>query len=187
MVGIDEVGRGSWAGPLLVVACRQVNELPKGLDDSKRLSKNQRQALISQIEASCQLGEGWVKADEIDKLGLTRATRLGVKRALQSLKANNDETIIIDGHINYCSKKYLNASAQVKADQKVPIVSAASIYAKVKRDAYMSKMAKQYPLYLFEKHVGYGTLTHRAMLQQHGVCQLHRISFKPVAELVVLS
>jgi ribonuclease HII len=183
MVGIDEVGRGCWAGPLLVVAARQVGDLPVGLADSKVLSKKRREALFCDIQIACELGEGWVQVAEINMLGLTKAMRLGVKRALLALGAHSDEAIVMDGNINYCPKKYLAAQCVIDADATHPIVSAASIYAKVLRDRHMTDMATKYPHYSFEKHVGYGTKLHQEMLRLHGVCDLHRISWKPFQEL----
>ncbi len=179
-IGIDEVGRGCWAGPLLVVAARVSGELPNGLRDSKLLSKKRRESLFNEIALSCQLGEGWVEPDEIDQLGLTEAMRLGVSRALASIKAVITDQIVMDGNINYCSKDFVNVTCVVGADASHPIVSAASIYAKVLRDRHMAEQAKIYPEYGFEKHVGYGTKTHSDALRQHGICDLHRKSYKPV-------
>jgi len=184
VIGVDEVGRGSWAGPLLVVAAIAKGALPDGLRDSKLLSKKRRDELFDQIKTSCQLGEGWVQPEEIDKYGLTRAMRLGVSRALIMLSADFKDQIIIDGHINYCPKDFINSQAVIKADDLHPIVSAASIYAKVLRDAHMSRLAQLYPAYGFDKHVGYGTHLHELMLRVHGPTRIHRRSFKPVAKLL---
>jgi ribonuclease HII len=181
VVGIDEVGRGCLAGPLLVVAARQVGKLPPGLADSKVLSRQKRASIFLLLMDACQFGEGWVRAAEIDKLGLTHATKLGVRRALQHLKVNTEEEIIIDGNINYAPKMYKNVSLIIDADALIPIVSAASVYAKVKRDNFMRQLHEQYPNYGFETHVGYGTLFHRLALQNYGaVKDLHRMSFRPL-------
>lgn len=180
LVGIDEVGRGCWAGPLLVVAARARGELPTGLADSKALTKTQRENLLEAIKESCDLGEGWVQPDEIDTLGLARAMRLGVARALMDLGAMLDDDIIIDGLVNYCPAEFHSVQAIAKADVTQPIVSAASVYAKVTRDAHMVRAAKFYPFYGFEKHVGYGTELHRSLLKMYGVCKLHRKSYKPI-------
>jgi ribonuclease HII len=182
VIGIDEVGRGSLAGPLLVVAARQVNELPPGVADSKVLSKKVRESLFNDIYIACDIGEGWVTALEINSLGLTKAMRLAVKRALSQLQAAADEEIIMDGNINYCAKKFINARPIINADADYPTVSAASIYAKVLRDRYMTTIAKDYPHYSFEKHVGYGTKLHREMIKLHGTCELHRIAWRPFQE-----
>jgi ribonuclease HII len=182
IIGIDEVGRGCWAGPMLVVAAREVLALPAGLRDSKVLTKKRREELMLLIAEACQLGEGWVNPAEIDELGLTGATRLGVQRALSNLEAQTDEVIIMDGNINYCPADFINVSCVIDADALHPIVSAASIYAKVKRDAYMAERSLLYPGYQFEKHVGYGTAAHRAALMELGICELHRLSFKPLQQ-----
>ncbi len=184
MIGIDEVGRGCWAGPLLVVAARQVTELPAGLADSKKLSKKQRERLLASIEASCQLGEGWVQPAEIDQLGLTAAMRLAVKRALVAINATNDEAIIMDGDINYCDLAYTNVSCLVAADASHPIVIAASIYAKVTRDQAMADLSVEFAGYGFDKHVGYGTKAHLDALKALGVTSHHRKSYKPIQALL---
>ncbi len=185
IVGIDEVGRGCWAGPLLVVAARAKTELPKGLADSKTLSRNQREALMESIIETCDLGLGWVQSEEIDTLGLTRAMQLGVSRALMQLGAMLDDHIIIDGLINYCSPEFTQVETLAKADSLSPIVSAASVYAKVMRDRHMVRMAKFYPFYGFEQHVGYGTELHRSTLKMFGVSPVHRRSYKPIQQFLL--
>lgn len=185
VIGIDEVGRGSWAGPLLVVAATQVADLPAGLNDSKLLTKRQREFLYNAIAESCRLGEGWVQPEEIDQHGLAQAMRIGVARALLMLAPPFKANIIIDGTINYCPSEYSNVSPIIKADLLHPIVSAASIFAKVKRDQYMTKIAQFYPAYQFDQHVGYGTKLHLDMLRLHGVSGQHRLSFKPVQQFIV--
>lgn len=183
MIGIDEVGRGCWAGPLLVVAARQVDELPPGLNDSKKLTKNRRNSLAAAITQTCTIGEGWVTAQEIDEMGLTAAMRLATSRSLISLKATQDEPIVFDGSINYCDETFTDVCCVIKADSLHPIVSAASIWAKVARDEYMAKMATKYPGYGFETHVGYGTAKHIKALVDNGVTPIHRLSYKPVRKL----
>lgn len=184
MIGVDEVGRGAWAGPMLVVAARQFNEIPGIIVDSKMLSKASREILVEAIIGCCQLGEGWVSASEIDEFGLTEATRMGVSRALKNLKAKSNETIIVDGHINFCPDNFTNSRCQIKADKSVSAVSAASIYAKVVRDRFMQQMADEYPEYCFDQNVGYGTKVHQAALAKYGVCKLHRQSYKPIAKII---
>jgi ribonuclease HII len=180
VIGVDEVGRGSWAGPLLVVAARLTGDLPTGLRDSKLLSKKQRNAIFQLLSSNFQFGEGWVQPEEIDAHGLSTAMRIGVNRALVALGAGLEDEIIIDGNINYCPSEFTNARCEVKADSLQPIVSAASIYAKVARDGYMARIAQFYPNYSFEKHVGYGTKLHRDLLIRYGVSGLHRKSYKPI-------
>ena len=185
MIGIDEVGRGCWAGPLLVVAARVKTLLPDGLKDSKKLTKKQRENLFEAIQKSCDLGEGWVQPAEIDELGLTEAMKLAVFRALNALQAKSEEEIIMDGTFNYVPDTYTNVKCLAKADDLYPLVSAASIYAKVKRDTYMSTEAhQQFPAYSFDLHVGYGTALHIAALKLYGVTTIHRLSYKPIKVFV---
>lgn len=184
MIGVDEVGRGCLAGPLLVVAAKTHGELPPGLKDSKLLSKKQRQEILNMLSICCTWGEGWVQCVEIDKFGLSRALKLGAARALKNLGASIDEEIILDGNFNYLPKKFKQTRTIIKADNLVPIVSAASIIAKVTRDRYMAQLAKKYPSYGFEKHVGYGTKAHMLALNSQGAIKyVHRHSFIPVANL----
>lgn len=186
MIGIDEVGRGCWAGPLLIVAARQAAELPRGLKDSKLLTKNRREQLAADIRLCCELGEGWVSAEEIDKWGLAEAMRVGVARALKVIDADSSEQIIMDGTVNYCDAQFTHVHCQAKADNLYPIVSAASIYAKVTRDAFMAQQDLQFPEYGFGRHVGYGTKEHSEALKVHGVSSLHRLSFTPIKTLAGL-
>lgn len=186
MIGIDEVGRGCWAGPLLVVAARLNGELPEEIGDSKVISKKKRELLKFDIELACDIGEGWVMPAEIDHLGLGKSMWVATQRALDSLKASYGETIIFDGNINYCDVKFSKASAIIDADALFPIVSAASIYAKVSRDAYMSELPDRYSKYGFSSHVGYGTKAHIEALREHGVSDIHRKSFKPIKQILNL-
>lgn len=185
LIGVDEVGRGSLAGPLLVVAARTTAELPAGLKDSKLLSKRQREEILNKLSICCDFGEGWVSAAQIDRIGLAESLRLGVSRALKNINAQADEEIILDGNVNYLAKEFTNGSVMVGADNLVPIVSAASIYAKVTRDLYMAGLAQKYPLYHFESHVGYGTKAHIEALAAYGAIEsVHRVSYAPVAKLL---
>ena len=137
------------------------------------------------LSICCKFGEGWVKAAQIDRFGLARALKLGTKRALDDLGASPDEEIIMDGKVNYLPKKFKLGKCLVDADNLVPIVSAASIYAKVRRDKFMVKLGVRYPLYRFEKHVGYGTREHTEALNSFGVIKyVHRTSYQPIARLV---
>lgn len=183
VVGIDEVGRGCWAGPL--VAGAVVLKQPiVGLKDSKVLSKQQRIRLATEIsDTAVAMGLGWVSAQEVDSLGLTKSVRLAMQRALACICVPIDD-VIIDGNYNFLSSDP-RARAIIKADSSEPTVSAASIIAKVARDEWMcNHAALEFPVYGFEKHVGYGTSLHREMLQRHGVCSLHRRSYKPIKRYI---
>lgn len=182
IVGIDEVGRGCWAGPL--VAGAVILEQPiKGLKDSKKLTKKQREKLAAEIQIQAKaIGLGWVDAATLDKVGISTAVKMAMERALQQIAIRYDE-VIIDGNLNFLSENP-KARAVIKADDNIPTVSAASIVAKVARDSYMAEVADQYPDYGFPQHVGYGTALHLERLKLHGVSGLHRLSFKPVRALI---
>lgn len=189
IVGIDEVGRGCWAGPLVAGAVA-LDKSIEGLKDSKKLSKKQRERLAPLIhQQAVAVGIGWVTPEELDISGITMAVKMAMERALAQLRANYGEgretesVVIIDGNINYLPEDPL-AEAVIKADDTVPAVSAASIVAKVARDHYMEQMALTHPAYGFEKHVGYGTAAHIAALAEHGVTSLHRQSFAPIRKLI---
>ena len=181
MVGIDEVGRGCLAGPLLVVAARPKGHLPKAVKDSKLLTRIQRERLFGELVDVCDFGEGWVTSSEIDKRGLAKAMRLGVARALRNLGAQKSDYIIIDGPVNYLPKNYTNFQCLIDADALVPLVSAASIYAKVQRDRFMIELAKRHRRYGFENHVGYFTVQHQLAVKNLGPLKNnHRTSFQPL-------
>jgi ribonuclease HII len=186
MIGIDEVGRGAWAGPLLMVAARVKahHTLPDDLADSKLLSKKQRELAYQQLLIVCDFGEGWVEADEIDTSGLGPALTLAAMRAVAALGATENEEICIDGPFNFLKGYSPKAYAKVKADVYEPIVSAASIYAKVVRDNTMMRLHYRMPQYGFDTNAGYGTLAHSQALFAHGITIHHRKSFKPIKQLL---
>lgn len=176
-MGIDEAGRGCLAGPL-VFAAVILNQSIAGITDSKQLTRNQRNRLFHEISSVADfIGIGIVSPREIDRLGLTKSSMLACRRATQN--APHVKKIIIDGSINYLPQ-YPNASPLIRADTFISSVSAASIIAKVRRDSYMFDQAKKYPLYGFERHVGYGTAYHKQAIETYGVVELHRLSFKPL-------
>jgi ribonuclease HII len=182
IVGIDEVGRGPWAGPLVVAAVVLGSEPIEGLTDSKKLSKKRRQQIAEQIYLHASaIGIGWVHAEEIDEIGLAPSMTLGCKRALQQITVPYYE-IIIDGTVNFLKEtgKGDYVTTMKKADLLVPCVSAASIVAKVARDDWMAKQDVVYPGYHFKSHVGYGTAAHSRAIEALGLTPLHRRSFAPI-------
>ena len=186
MIGVDEVGRGAWAGPLLVVAVRlkKGKKLPAGLSDSKKLTKRRRELLVPQIIEVCDVGQGWVAAGVIDEKGLSDSLRSACMLAVFQLEAARGEHITIDGSVDFLrDTQYKNVETVVKADLTEPLVSAASVVAKVLRDQFMAECSDEFPEYFFERHVGYGTTLHRKALEKYGVTMLHRQSFRPVANL----
>ena len=185
ILGIDEVGRGPWAGPLVVGACVLGDAQIEGLTDSKKLTPKKREALAPIIREKAAVGLGWISAEELDRIGLSQALCKAARAAVKQIKVPFHE-IVIDGTVNFLRNTPLAGHVQVlkKADLLVPEVSAASIVAKVARDEYMYKLAGKYPGYGFEKHVGYGTAAHKAALEKLGPCPEHRKSFKPIAQYV---
>lgn len=184
ILGIDEVGRGPWAGPLVVGAVVLGGEQIEGLTDSKKLTKKRRDELDVVIrDQAAGYGLGWVTAAEIDEIGLSQALVLATKRAVEQIKVTYSE-IIIDGTINFLAEtgKGPYVTTLKKADLLIPSVSAASIIAKVARDNYMTEQHAIYPEYNFKSHVGYGTAAHRMAIENYGVTPLHRLSFAPLAK-----
>lgn len=182
ILGIDEVGRGPWAGPLVVGAVVLGGQSIDGLTDSKKLTKKRRDELDVIIrECAAGYGLGWVHANEIDDIGLSEALKLATKRAVEQVSTPYHE-IVIDGTINFLAgtTKGQYVSTMPKADLLVPSVSAASIIAKVARDNYMAEQDSIYEGYKFASHVGYGTAVHRAAIEERGVTPLHRLSFAPL-------
>ena len=175
IVGIDEVGRGAWAGPLVVGAVLLGGASIEGLTDSKKLTKKQRLALDIEIrQKAVAIGIGWVSAKDIDQIGLSMALKLASRRALAHIHHDYQE-IIIDGTIALIDDP--RVTLMKKADLLVPSVSAASIVAKVARDNYMRHLDGVFPGYKFTGHVGYGTAAHRQAIAKLGVTPLHRLSF----------
>jgi ribonuclease HII len=183
IVGIDEAGRGCWAGPLVAAAVLLTKPI-EGLGDSKTISKRKREQLELLIKENTVYGIGWVWPDEIDRIGLTAATTKAMSEALAQITADHTE-VVIDGNLNYIPTNP-KVKTVIKADSLVPAVSAASILAKVARDRYMEEMSATYPQYHFEKHVGYGTALHIATLAAYGVSPIHRLSYKPVKKFLIV-
>lgn len=182
ILGIDEAGRGPWAGPLVVGAVVLGGEVIDGLTDSKKLSKKRREELSDEIYAKASaVGVGWVSAEEIDDIGLSASLTLATKRAVERIDVPYHE-IIIDGTVNFLKDtgKGRYVTTLKKADLLIPSVSAASIVAKVARDKFMAEQGEIYPSYNFAGNVGYGTAAHRLAIEQHGVTPLHRLSFAPL-------
>ena len=190
ILGIDEVGRGPLAGPLVVGAVvlpTEEKEWYAELADSKKLTAKKREKLSKLILEEAAVGLGWVPNIELDEVGISEALRLATRRAVkavQSLHAPFSQ-IVIDGKVNFLADtplvKYV--STVVKADSLIREVSAASIVAKVARDKYMCELAEKYPEYGFEKHMGYGTAFHRKVISKYGICPEHRRSFEPCKSL----
>lgn len=181
IAGMDEAGRGSWAGPVCAgaVILRKGTKLP-GLTDSKLLTLKKREELFEIIIKKCQHGVGFSTSSEVDDLGLTRATELAFQRALAALPLKPDH-LLVDGRDKFSFK--VPHTSIIKGDLKVRCISAASVLAKVSRDRLMLELAQKYPHYGFEGHKGYGTKRHHSALKEHGPCEQHRLSYEPIKKL----
>ena len=182
VVGVDEAGRGSWAGP--VVACAVIldpkvspTELIAGLDDSKRISKKKRDKLNYLLTSSASIGVGVSSVEEIDRLNILQATFVAMKRSIENLGISPG-MILVDG--NTLPDWPYNSRPIIKGDSRSLSIAAASIVAKVSRDRMMTNLANNYPEYGWEKNAGYGTKLQQQALSEHGFTKHHRLSFKPV-------
>ena len=174
--GVDEAGRGPLAGPVCAAACiLPVGlEIP-GLDDSKKLTSRKREELYDVIiQTAVTYGIAFASVEEIETFNILNATFLAMTRAIEPLFPQ-PALALIDGNRN--SGIRIPSRCVVKGDSLCADIAAASVLAKVTRDRYMLAMAKQYPLYGFEKHKGYGTVQHYAALRDYGPCPIHRPSF----------
>jgi ribonuclease HII len=178
--GIDEVGRGPWAGPVVAAAVILPRRgRPKGIADSKQLTPEAREELAAAIRACGIVAVGVASVEEIDALNILRASHLAMRRAFDAL-SEPPTAAIVDG--NMAPDLPCDVEPVIDGDAIVPLVSAASIIAKVERDRMMTELCALYPGYLFSKHKGYGTPEHQEALQRLGPCAIHRRSFKRVQE-----
>ncbi|HEY5646251.1 MAG TPA: ribonuclease HII [Pseudomonadales bacterium] len=177
VAGVDEVGRGPLAGPVLAAAVILRGAGPEGLRDSKKLSAKRRLELAAEIRATAVAWSiGRAEVQEIDALNVLRATHLAMQRAVLVLD-ERPQVVLVDG--NLLPSLPLPAVAIVKGDDRIAAISAASIIAKVARDQEMTDLANVYPGYGFERHKGYGTAEHLAALDALGPSPAHRMSFAP--------
>lgn len=179
--GVDEAGRGPWAGPVVVAAVILPRELRiTGLADSKLLAPAVREMLFDQIVAEAMVATVIVAATRVDAMNIRQATLWGMARAVAALPVRPTITLI-DG-LDVPPGLTMAGRALVRGDQRSSAISAASIVAKVTRDRLMVRLAQAFPAYGFERHKGYGTPEHRDALAANGPCQHHRRSFAPVRE-----
>lgn len=171
LCGIDEAGRGPFAGPLVVAGVILTNNIEE-LDDSKKLTEKKREKLFDIIRENSLYHIVFSSAKKIDEVGLSLCLQESIKEIMQNLEA---QQYLMDGNTAFGIK---NLHYLIKADAKIKEVSAASIIAKVSRDRYMCDIASSYPHYSFEKHKGYGTKAHIEAIATYGYSDLHRKSFK---------
>ena len=181
--GIDEAGRGPWAGPVVAAAViLPKNFISDEINDSKKLSAKKRGILFEEITIYSQIGIGFSTVKEIDKHNILQATFLAMSRAFESLNVL-PRKVLIDGNL-IPPNLPCPAEAVVKGDSKVMSIAAASIIAKVTRDRYMTDLATKFPGYGWEKNFGYGVKMHREALEVFGVTSEHRRSFKPIHNML---
>lgn len=194
IVGIDEAGRGPLAGPLCVAAVAatlstkhevrnpkqiqkfkfQNSKMLKNIKDSKKLNAKQREEWEKIIKKNFESHFVFVSHKIIDKIGMGKALKLGVRKVLEKFSQKPD-LVLMDGSL-FAPEKY-NQETIIKGDEKVPLISAGSIIAKVSRDRVMMNMRKKYPEYCFNEHKGYGTKKHFEKIIKHGFCEIHRKTF----------
>jgi ribonuclease HII len=181
IAGIDEVGRGPLAGPVIAAAViLDPARIPEGLADSKKLSEKRREQLAGQIrDSALSWALGRCEVSEIDDINILQASLLAMKRAVEALDVQPVHALV-DG--NKLPDLACTAEAIVQGDSKVAAISAASIIAKVARDAEMLELHERYPQFGFDQHKGYPTAAHREALIEHGPCPEHRRSYRPVRE-----
>ncbi|MDD5377215.1 MAG: ribonuclease HII [Candidatus Gracilibacteria bacterium] len=199
LLGVDEAGRGSWAGPVVAGACAlrtgMKYDFSPLLDDSKKLSPKKRREIFRMLQDSmeqglCFGGVGIIGPEIIDQVGIREANRLAMQEALKQVFArigDNFGLIRIDGRDNYRFENIEQGKIKyiVRGDTFVPEIQAASILAKVSRDTLMEELAKTYPDYGFEKHKGYGTHLHEELLGIHRPSPIHRKSYAPIKKLIL--
>lgn len=181
VAGVDEVGRGPLAGPVVAAAVilPPLTRIP-GLDDSKKLSPATRERLFPQIQqAACDFGLGIVPEDVIDRINILQASRLAMKKAVEQLQDPPD-LILVDG--NHAIETGIDQRTIVGGDRLSHSIAAASVLAKVTRDRLMEDYNREYPQYGFDRHKGYGTELHRERIERFGPCAIHRRTFKGVKE-----
>lgn len=185
VAGLDEAGRGAWAGPVVAGAVIlplgrfDLGHALAGVNDSKQLSPKTREVLLPHItEIALAAGMGFATHSEIDELGIVPATRLAMQRALENLSIPPD-ALLTDAMA--LPEVHLPFTALIKGDQRSLSIAAASIIAKVTRDQFMDELDELFPHYGFSIHKGYGTLLHQQALRQYGPCPMHRMTFAPLS------
>jgi ribonuclease HII len=192
IIGVDEAGRGPLAGPVVAGAVVLCPRGIAGVADSKKLSAPRRATLEAEIKSRCYWAVGVVEVEEIDRLNIFGATMLAMSLAVASLceqLPGEPHEVLVDGNLTPAGRRAewrWPARAIVGGDGIEPCISAASIIAKEHRDRLMREHAARHPHYGWERNAGYGTAEHLAALRQHGPTPLHRRSFAPVAQLLLV-
>ncbi len=185
VAGVDEAGRGPWAGPVVAAAViLDRDNIPEGLNDSKKLTEARREVLFDQIRETSEFGIGIIEASEIDRINILQATLQAMSNAIAELP-RPPMVALIDG--NKAPPLEYQSETIKKGDARSLSIAAASIIAKVTRDRMMKELDLQFPGYSFARHKGYGTAIHAAALEKLGPCPQHRKSFAPIRALLLKS
>ena len=179
--GIDEAGRGPWSGPVVAAAVILGEQIPDGINDSKKLTEAKREKLFAEIMSAAQVGVGLADVAEIDSLNIGRATKLAMERAFANLPQKPDVALVDGNQLPAlpCKMQYV-----IKGDSLSLSIAAASIIAKVTRDRIMHELAAEFPHYAWQSNKGYGTADHIQGLEKHGVSAHHRRSYAPIRKLL---
>lgn len=184
IAGVDEAGRGPWAGPVVAAAViLNPNLYPEGLDDSKKLSKQHREKLFGEVINICDFGIGIVSESVIDQINILQATKLAMKNAVLDL-LKRPSVVLVDGNQKF-DVQNIEVIPIVKGDSLSLSIAAASIIAKVARDKIMEDLCGEFPVYGWSSNAGYGTAKHIEALEKHGICKYHRKSYAPIKKYVV--
>ena len=182
VAGVDEVGRGPLAGPVVAAAVIiDINNIPDGINDSKKLSKINRLKISNEIKKHSIYSIAEASVKEIDEINILQASLLAMKRAIEGL-AKKPMTILVDG--KFKPKTNFPTHSIIKGDTQSLSIAASSIIAKVYRDNLMRNFSKKYPEYLWEKNAGYGTKEHLLAIKKCGITPIHRKSFKPIHNIL---
>ncbi len=182
VAGVDEVGRGPLAGPVVAAAVIiDINNIPDGINDSKKLSKTNRLKISDEIKKHSIYSIAEASVKEIDEINILQASLLAMKRAIEGL-AKKPMTILVDG--KFKPKTNFPTHSIIKGDSQSLSIAASSIIAKVYRDNLMRDFSKKYPEYLWEKNAGYGTKEHLLAIKKCGITPIHRKSFKPIHNIL---
>ena len=185
IAGVDEAGRGPWAGPVCsAIVILNKDRISGGINDSKKIPEKKRMELYEEILLNHECGIGFASPEEIDRLNILEATFLSMKRALKNISIKPDY-ILVDGNLS--PKFKIPHETIIKGDNISMSIAAASIIAKVERDKFMLNIDKEYPEYKWKKNKGYGTKDHQNALNSNGASKYHRKSFSPIRKILSLS
>ncbi|MBX3022513.1 MAG: ribonuclease HII [Bdellovibrionales bacterium] len=178
VIGVDEVGRGCLAGPVVAAAVILANKTRcRRFHDSKVLTESRREELFTTIQSEHQWAVGFASVEEIDRINIYHASLLAMRRAVNALQVKVGGHVLVDGIARIPRLRGMEQTTLVQGDSRAEPISAASIVAKVTRDRFMKELAEKFPHYGFEVHKGYATKFHRAQLAKVGPCAFHRRSF----------